>query len=201
MDNVEKRPLRKVFNVKHEKRRETMGRYAAPIIRAALIILLVLVICAYTRLLPNHAEEPSAPAAAAYNQEDNETPPQQDQPESATEDPTETWKDLGTFTITAYCPCEICCGYWATIRPRDKYGNPIVYTSTGAIAKAGTTIAVDPDIIPYGSKVNIAGHTYTAQDTGGAINGNRIDVYFDDHQLALQFGVQTAEVLMLTEAN
>ena len=182
-----------------------MGRYAAPIIRAAIIILLLLIIFIYTRLLPDPAEAPSTPASAAFTQEDTTTTPQTNPTESATEAPTEapaeTWESLGTFTITAYCPCEICCGYWATIRPLDENGDPIVYTSTGEIAKHLSTIAVDPEVIPYGTVVKFGGHTFIAQDTGGAIKGNRIDVYLNDHKLARRFGVLEAEVLAKVEPN
>lgn len=117
---------------------------------------------------------------------------------SPTEPPAETWESLGTYELTAYCSCEICCGEFARNRPTDEHGNPIVYTSIGAVAKAGTTIAVDPRVIPYGSEIQIDGHTYIAQDTGGAIKGNRIDVYFDDHQEALVFGRQKAEIFIKT---
>lgn len=112
--------------------------------------------------------------------------------------PTEYWKSLGVFELTAYCSCEKCCGQWAKNRPTDQYGNPIVYTATGAIAEAGTTIAVDPNVIPYGSEIQIDGHTYIAQDTGGAIKGNHIDIYFNDHQEALEFGRQQSEIFIKT---
>lgn len=98
---------------------------------------------------------------------------------------------LGEFLITHYCPCSTCCGSWANNRP-----NGIVYTASGAVAEAGKTIAVDPDVIPYGTEVIIDGHTYTAQDCGGAIQGNRIDVYCNSHQEALQLGVKYAEVFV-----
>lgn len=111
-------------------------------------------------------------------------------------EPVEEWQSLGTFELTAYCPCEICCGIWAIVRPADEDGNPIIYTASGAIAQAGTTIAVDPSVIPYGSEVKINDHTYIAQDTGGAITGNRIDIYFDDHQKALEFGRRQAKVFV-----
>ena len=62
--------------------------------------------------------------------------------------------------------------------------------------EAGVSIAVDPRVIPYGTQVEINGHTYTAHDTGGNITGNRIDVYFDDHQEAWDFGTQYAEVFV-----
>lgn len=106
-------------------------------------------------------------------------------------------ESLGEFKLTAYCSCEKCCGKWALNRPKDENGKDIVYGSTGAILVAGTSIAVDPSVIPYGSQVEINGHTYIAHDTGGAIKGNRIDVYFDNHQDALNFGVQYAEVFLI----
>ena len=41
-----------------------------------------------------------------------------------------------------------------------------------------------------GTEVEIDGHIYIAQDVGGAVSGNRIDLYFDSHEDALQWGVQ-----------
>lgn len=98
---------------------------------------------------------------------------------------------LGEFKLTAYCSCPICCGEWAYNRP-----NGIVYGSTGERLREGYSIAVDPNVIPYGTEVIINGHTYKAQDCGGAIKRNRIDVYFEDHNEALKFGVQYAEVFL-----
>lgn len=100
---------------------------------------------------------------------------------------------------TAYCGCEHCCGEWALTRPTDEYGEPIIYTASGARATAGITIAVDPTFIPCGTEVIIDGHTYIVQDCGGAIQGNRIDVYFDSHEAACQFGRQTVTALIKKE--
>lgn len=58
----------------------------------------------------------------------------------------------------------------------DQYSR---LTSTGAIAEEGRTIAVDPTIIPYGSIVKINGNEYLAEDCGGAIKGNKIDIFVD----------------------
>lgn len=110
------------------------------------------------------------------------------------EQPEPDLKNLGDFRLTAYCPCEKCCGKWATTRPLDENGKPIVYTASGAIAKSNKTIAVDPKVIPYGTKVIIDGCEYIAEDCGGAIKGNRIDVYFDTHEQACNFGVQNKSV-------
>ena len=82
-------------------------------------------------------------------------------------------------TVTAYCPCEKCCGAYAN-----------GYTATGEKATQGVTIAADPDVLPMGTEIELDGHTYTVQDTGGAIAGNRLDLYFDSHEDALQWGVR-----------
>ena len=69
-------------------------------------------------------------------------------------------------------------------------------TAYGYQVTAGRTIAVDPKVIPIGSEVVINGHTYVAEDVGGVIKENRIDIYFNTHQEALEFGVQYAEVFI-----
>lgn len=100
---------------------------------------------------------------------------------------------LGEFTLTAYCPGRCCCGKWAS-----------GYTATGTLATEGRTIAVDPKVIPYGTRVLLiwpdgTQHSYIAEDCGGGVNGNHIDLFFDDHQAARIFGVQSAMVYMEVE--
>ncbi|HBT19899.1 MAG TPA: hypothetical protein DEA47_00770 [Peptococcaceae bacterium] len=94
---------------------------------------------------------------------------------------------------TAYDSCEICCGKTDGI------------TKTGTKAKTDHTIAVDPKVIPLGSKVYIAelGKIYTAEDTGGKIIGNRIDIFMDTHEQAKQFGIRelTAYILLENKEN
>lgn len=101
-----------------------------------------------------------------------------------------------TVVATAYCPCEICCGEWALTRPVDEYGEPIIYTASGERATQGRTIAVDPDVIPLGTEVIINGQTYVAQDTGSAVVGNHIDIFFSSHEEACQFGRQEMTVIV-----
>lgn len=92
---------------------------------------------------------------------------------------------LGSYRLTAYCPCRSCSEGWGR------------RTSSGAIAASGHTVAVDPRLIPIGSKLLISGTVYTAEDIGGGVKGKHIDVFFDTHAQARQFGSQTAEVYLL----
>lgn len=93
-------------------------------------------------------------------------------------------QSLGTFRITHYCPCFYCCGGW---------GNS---TASGTTATPGRTIAVDPGVIPYGTRVIINGNVYVAEDTGGAITGNKIDIFVADHTTAITSGTYYAEVYL-----
>lgn len=93
---------------------------------------------------------------------------------------------LGEFQVTAYCPCSKCCGEWA---------DGITYT--GTVATENHTIAVDPYVIPLGSTVEINGTEYVAEDIGGAINGNRIDIFFESHETALEWGIQYHEIFLI----
>lgn len=87
---------------------------------------------------------------------------------------------------TAYCPCTICCG-----------PNASGYTRSGLKAGKGV-IAVDPRIIPLGTRVYVDGYGYAvAGDTGSAIKGSRIDVCFDTHQEALAWGMRNLKVYIL----
>lgn len=96
------------------------------------------------------------------------------------------WKSLGKFKITHYC-CEqyphIC-----------NAGAPYK-TATGTTPRPGVC-AVDPKVIPLGSYVKINDAVYHAEDTGGAIKGNRIDLVVETHKEALSKGTYTAEVFL-----
>ena len=113
------------------------------------------------------------------------------------EGPIPTVTSLGQFKITHYCACEKCCGKWALNRP-----DGIVYTASGAPAKANHTIAVDTSIIPFGTEVvvrydNGDEAVYVAEDTGAAVIGKHIDVYMDDHDGAWSAGVRYGEVVTI----
>lgn len=70
-------------------------------------------------------------------------------------------------------------------------------TSIGLVPKRGI-IAVDPDVIPYGTKVYIPGYGFAmAGDCGGAIVGNRIDLFMDSYHEAITFGRRNVEMYIL----
>lgn len=116
-------------------------------------------------------------------------------PESETQTEAE-YISLGEYKLTAYCACEKCCGAWARIRPIDKDGKPIVYTASMAEAKQGVTIAADTNVHPFGTVLVIDGKEYTVQDRGGAVKGKHVDIYFESHEEAKQFGVQYKDVFI-----
>lgn len=94
-------------------------------------------------------------------------------------------QSLGVFRTTGYCPCYQCSEGWGRT------------TSTGAVAKSSHTIAVDPRVIPYGTKLMINGVIYTAEDRGGGVKGNHIDIFFDNHAQTRQHGSRHQEVFLV----
>jgi 3D (Asp-Asp-Asp) domain-containing protein len=95
-------------------------------------------------------------------------------------------QSLGVYKLTAYCSCAKCCGKTDGI------------TASGTHVTAGRTIAA-PKTFAFGTKIMINGHVYTVEDRGGAIQGNRIDIYFDTHEEALKFGVKNMEIFKVIE--
>ena len=96
---------------------------------------------------------------------------------------------LGEFEYTGYDSCVACCGAYAKNRPVVN-GKEIVYTASGEIA-SNLTVAVDPNVIPLGSLLYLEGYgVRIAQDTGSAVKGNVIDIYFDNHEDAWNVGRQ-----------
>lgn len=70
-------------------------------------------------------------------------------------------------------------------------------TAAGTLVRRGV-IAVDPNVIPMGTRVFIPGYgEAVAEDTGGAIKGNHIDIAFDTHKEALTFGRKNLEVYIM----
>lgn len=88
---------------------------------------------------------------------------------------------LRTLSVRAY-------GY--SLPGRTRMGTPVRWG----------VVAVDPSVIPMGSRLAIEGFPgmiFVAEDTGGGIHGNTIDIYFNSVQEALNFGVRQLVVTVL----
>lgn len=98
-------------------------------------------------------------------------------------------KQYGNYKLSFYCPCAVC------------NGTASGKTASGTTITEGRTIAVDSRYIPLGSRVYIDGWgLFIAEDTGGAIKGNRIDVDVSSqssHTRAYELGIESADVWVL----
>lgn len=92
-----------------------------------------------------------------------------------------TTASSGVYKVTAYCSCYKCCGKTNGI------------TASGKKATSNHTVAA-PSTFAFGTQLVINGKTYTVEDRGGAIQGNRIDIYMDSHAQALAWGVRYLNV-------
>ena len=91
------------------------------------------------------------------------------------------------FRVTAYCPCEKCCG---------RFADGI--TASGHVIKPGDRFVAASPEYTFGTIMEIPGYNdnqpVKVLDRGGVIKGNKLDVYFDAHQEALKWGVKILEV-------
>lgn len=95
---------------------------------------------------------------------------------------------------TGYCPCRKCTGH----NSPEVGGHGL--TTAGTRPKAGVTLATDWTVIPRGSLVHVEGlGVRLASDKGSAIQGPRIDVFFERHSQARKFGRRRLRVLVLAE--
>lgn len=108
--------------------------------------------------------------------------------------PSESWEKY-TFVATGYAPHDnkggIC-----------NDGDP-TSTATGTYPRHGT-IAVNPEIIPYGSSIYVEGYGFgIAEDTGSIIRKNThlIDLYFDTYEEAIAWGRRTVTIFVLAPTN
>ena len=94
--------------------------------------------------------------------------------------------------ISAYCSCEKCCGVWAK-KGINSSGQRI--TASGYEIQEGDRFVAAPAEWAFGTVMDISGYgKVEVKDRGGSIKGNRLDVYFDTHQEALNWGVQYLSV-------
>ncbi|WP_203363324.1 3D domain-containing protein [Bacillus sp. REN10] len=128
------------------------------------------------------AEQASAQQAPAQ-QQTQQAPAQQEQAQASASN---VQGRTMTVTATAYsADCNGCSGITATGMDIGSNRNAKV-------------IAVDPSVIPLGSKVYVEGYgTAVAADTGGAIKGNKIDLHMPSEEAAYSWGVRTVNITIL----
>lgn len=114
---------------------------------------------------------------------DAESEEEREEPEST--EPQETYTYIGEWVCTGYCPNSCCCGEWAT-----------GCTASGVLATSNHTVACNS--LPFGTQLLIDGIIYTVEDTGWSPYGDEwLDIFFDTHDEALAFGLQTKEVYLV----
>ena len=89
---------------------------------------------------------------------------------------------LGNFTLTAYCGCARCCGVAGNL------------TASGTVPTQVRTVAMGG--IDFGTKLLINGVVYTVEDRGTSYG--HVDIFFNSHQDAVNFGMQSADVYLLS---
>ena len=96
------------------------------------------------------------------------------------------------MVVTAYCPCKKCCG---------KNAQGITASGKRVSHNDGRFVAADTTVLPFGKKLVIPGYhggtPVEVLDTGSAIKGKRLDVYFASHQTALEWGRRTVDVTVI----
>ncbi len=143
--------------------------------------------------LPDMAEVPvkvgSSVAAAASVEPEVKAPVKVAQ-KAAPPAPSRGLADKGNRTITM-----VATGYDGCYECNKPYYG---YPSYIGLPLARGIVAVDPNVIPMGTRLYVEGYgAAIAADQGNAIKGNRIDLYFDSHQEALKFGKKTVQVTVL----
>lgn len=94
------------------------------------------------------------------------------------------WECLGTYTVTAYCPCPKCCGQLANGRTAD-----------GTRLRRDSRVIAAPPEIPFGTVLSVPSYGEArVADRGQAIVGRKLDVFFWTHDEAMDWGVRQAKV-------
>lgn len=163
----------------------------ARLIRIQWLIILALAVALVISLL----SKPVVSTVASEDSGRQSISPQPSEPVTETVEPAEldpepALIELGEFKTTAYCTCVKCCGVWSQEHPSRVGTDYVQKTASGTIPTAGRTVSVDTEIIPFGTILVIDGHEYIAEDTGSAVKGQIIDIYFSTHEAAREYGVQ-----------
>lgn len=95
--------------------------------------------------------------------------------------------NMGEFKITYYCSCKECSEEWN------------VQTATGTGCVEGRTVAVDPNVISYGTRILIDDDIFVAEDCGGLVKGDHIDIYVNSHEKTKDLGVEYKNIYVIRD--
>jgi len=118
--------------------------------------------------------------------------------------PTREPDRITAMEVTGYCECGICCGWkrsWLGFGPPVIASGPrkgerkqVGVTASGTKAQKGT-VAADTRYYPMGTIVYVPGYGWgRVEDRGGAIKGQKLDLFFTSHKKALEWGRQSKQV-------
>ena len=179
-------------------KRKVMRNPYRSIYRVGLLAAAALVvsIASLTGSIASNLDRPESPQNTSSTTVMEFPVENEDPPVLTAEEPQEeALESLGEFIVTAYCPCPECCGIWSAQHPERIGTGYIQRTISGTIPKAGRTVGVDPDVIPLGTHIIVAGQEYVAEDAG-ASKGNVVEIYFDTHEEALDWPMGEREVYL-----
>jgi 3D (Asp-Asp-Asp) domain-containing protein len=161
-----------------------LGRiFAGSILTVAVSMSLVL----SQRVFANRSDT-SHPIAAAYLSESKSLMAEEPAAVDADKNHDNSWQVV-RMRVTAYCPCSKCCG---------KYSDGI--TACNHRIQGGDRFVAADRSYPFGTPMIIPGYNKSepveVKDRGGAIKNDKLDVFFNTHEEALEWGVQYLDVLV-----
>lgn len=198
---MEKEKLNEIRRRTREEKRKRERNVALAIMLLAVAVIFALVIaCGNAKAEENYVIVPVeviTPEPVSFEQPETQEAQETNENELIEQAFLENATKIENVTLTHYCICKKCCGK----SPNDPgYG----ITASGRKATPYVSVAVDPDVIPLGSDVLVDYGDgdikyYRADDTGGAVKSNHIDLCVSDHQEALNLGVKTVTVWVVND--
>ena len=146
-------------------------------LHTAILTIAASAMCAFPGFAAEAATGPAAEITSAPGSSSKTASPAADASQTGTRG-----SYLGEFDTTAYCNCQSCCS------------GGFALTYSGTVPKANHTISADITRFPIGTRLMIGDTIYTVEDIGSGVYANRLDIYFDTHQEALDYGRKTVDV-------
>jgi 3D (Asp-Asp-Asp) domain-containing protein len=159
---------------------------------AYAVLLLLVLLSAVGRADEKHAAAGSSPLLLVSSVDVPVADAQELLHDDATPTPSSQPPRVLKMEVTAYCPCRKCCG---------KNARGVTASGARVSHNDGLFVAADTTLLPFRTKLLIPGYAsgkaVPVLDRGGAIKGNRLDVFFPTHEQALNWGRRTIDVTII----